>query len=144
MAAVNKHKLHDMLTNIKWHQHKLDKHQTYSNQQLRAFPLSKCDSETSFLHQLFKGNSNLILSKPCKVAVQQLIYLFKRQSQLVGNILGGQRDWLQKQKRRKFKFEGRILNLIFDVYFFIISNREVGCFEGLSFVVPWQVEFGDP
>ena len=44
----------------------------------------------------------------------------------------------------KFKFEGRILNLIFDVYFFIISNREVGCFEGLSFVVPWQVEFGDP
>ena len=33
----------------------------------KAFPVSKFNSETSFLYQLFKENSNFIVLKPCKV-----------------------------------------------------------------------------
>ena len=40
---------------------------TPSNQHFKAFLVSKFDSETSFLCQLFKENSNFIVSKPCNV-----------------------------------------------------------------------------
>ena len=39
---------------------------TPSNQHLKAFPVSKINSETSFLYQLFEENSNFIVLKPCK------------------------------------------------------------------------------
>jgi len=39
---------------------------TPSNQHFKAFPMSKFNSETSFLYQLFKGNSNFIVLKPWK------------------------------------------------------------------------------
>ena len=38
-----------------------------SNQHFKAFPVSKINSETSFLYLLFKENSNFIVLKPCKV-----------------------------------------------------------------------------
>ena len=38
-----------------------------SYQHFKAFPVSKFNSETSFLYQLFKENSNFIVKKPCKV-----------------------------------------------------------------------------
>ena len=40
---------------------------TPSNQHFQAFPMSKFNSETSFLSQLFKGNSNFTVWKPWKV-----------------------------------------------------------------------------
>ena len=40
---------------------------TPSYQYFKAFPVSNFNSETSFLYQLFKENSNFILVKPCKV-----------------------------------------------------------------------------
>ena len=40
---------------------------TPSNQHFKAFPLSKFNSETSFLYQLFKEDSNFRVKKPCKV-----------------------------------------------------------------------------
>jgi hypothetical protein len=40
---------------------------TPSYQHFKAFPVSKFNSETSFLYQLFKENSNFIVKKPCKV-----------------------------------------------------------------------------
>ena len=40
---------------------------TPSYQHFKAFPVSKFNSNTSFLYQLFKGNSNFIFVKPCKV-----------------------------------------------------------------------------
>ena len=33
----------------------------------KAFPVSKFNSETSFLYQLFKENSNIIVLKPDKL-----------------------------------------------------------------------------
>ena len=40
---------------------------TPSYPHFKAFPVSKFNSETSFLYQLFKENSNLIIVKPCKL-----------------------------------------------------------------------------
>ena len=40
---------------------------TPSYQHFKAFPLSKFNSETSFLYQLFKEDSNFRVKKPCKV-----------------------------------------------------------------------------
>ena len=40
---------------------------TPSYQHVKAFPVSDINSETSFLYQLFKYNSNFIIFKPCKV-----------------------------------------------------------------------------
>ena len=37
-----------------------------SYQHSKAFPLSKFNSETSFLYQLFKEDSNFRVKKPCK------------------------------------------------------------------------------
>ena len=37
---------------------------TPSNQHFKAFPVSKINSETSFLYQLFKNNSNFTTLKP--------------------------------------------------------------------------------
>ena len=37
---------------------------TPSNQHFKAFPVSKINSETSFLYQLFKDNSNFTVLKP--------------------------------------------------------------------------------
>ena len=38
-----------------------------SYQHFKAFPVSKINSKTSFLYQLFKENSKFIVWKPCKV-----------------------------------------------------------------------------
>ena len=37
---------------------------TPSNQHFKGFPVSKINSETSFLYQLFKDNSNFTVLKP--------------------------------------------------------------------------------
>ena len=47
---------------------------TPSYQHFKAFPLSKFNSETSFLYQLFKENSNFIVKKPCKVIYLSAFY----------------------------------------------------------------------
>ena len=47
---------------------------TPSYQHFKAFPLSKFNSETSFLYQLFKENSNFIVKKPCKVIYLSIFY----------------------------------------------------------------------
>ena len=47
-----------------------------SNQHFKAFPMSKFNSETSFLYQLFKGNSNFILLKPYKVIDLSIFMIF--------------------------------------------------------------------
>ena len=47
-----------------------------SNQHVKAFPMSKFNSETSFLYQLFKGNSNFIVLKPCKVIDLSIFMIF--------------------------------------------------------------------
>ena len=43
---------------------------TPSNQHFNAFPVSKFNSETSFLYQLFKKNSNFIV----KVSISKIIW----------------------------------------------------------------------
>ena len=48
---------------------------TPSNHHFKAFPVSKINSETSFLYQLFKGNLNIILLKPCKVIIRSIFFL---------------------------------------------------------------------
>jgi len=40
---------------------------TSSYPHFTAFPVSKFNSKTSFLYQLFKENSNVIVLKPCKL-----------------------------------------------------------------------------
>ena len=45
-----------------------------SYEHFKAFPLSKFNSETSFLYQLFKENSNFIVKKPCKVIYLSIFY----------------------------------------------------------------------
>ena len=40
---------------------------TPSNQHFKAFPVSKINSKTSFLYQLFKEKLNFMVFKPCKV-----------------------------------------------------------------------------
>ena len=49
---------------------------TPSNQHFKAFLVSKFNSETSFLYQLFKENSNFILTEPCKVICNSIFYDF--------------------------------------------------------------------
>ena len=50
------------------------------DQQFKAFPVSKINSETSFLYQLFNENSNFIVKKSCKVIclifMMSLFFLF--------------------------------------------------------------------
>ena len=49
---------------------------TPSNQHFKAFLVSKFNSETSFLYQLFKENSNFIVYKPCKVILSLFFMIF--------------------------------------------------------------------
>ena len=49
---------------------------TPSNQHFKAFPVSKINSETSFLYHIFKKNSNFIVLKPCKVIYFFMFYYF--------------------------------------------------------------------
>ena len=49
---------------------------TPSNQHFKAFLVSKSNSETSFLYQLFKENSNFIVTEPCKVICKSIFYDF--------------------------------------------------------------------
>jgi len=49
---------------------------TPSYRHFKAFPVSKFNSETSFLYQLFKENSNFIVLKPCKVIYKSIFYDF--------------------------------------------------------------------
>ena len=42
---------------------------TPSNQHFKAFPVSKINSETSFLYQLFKDNSNFTVLKPWRLFI---------------------------------------------------------------------------
>ena len=44
------------------------------HQYFRAFPVSDINSETSFLYQLFKKNSNFIVWKPCKMFIYVCMY----------------------------------------------------------------------
>jgi len=50
---------------------------TPSNQHFKAFLVSKFNSETSFLYQLFKENSNFIVTEPCKVISKYIFYNFQ-------------------------------------------------------------------
>ena len=45
-------------------------------QHFKAFLVSKFNSETSFLYQLFKENSNFIVTEPCKVICKSIFYDF--------------------------------------------------------------------
>ena len=47
---------------------------TPSNQHFKAFPVSKFNSNISFLYQLFKENSDFIVKKPCKVIYLSAFY----------------------------------------------------------------------
>ena len=49
---------------------------TPSYQHFKAFPVSKINSETSFLCQLFKDNLNFIVLKPCKVIFFSIFIIF--------------------------------------------------------------------
>ena len=49
---------------------------TPSNQHFKAFLVSKFNSETSFLYQLFKENSNFIVTEPCKVICKSIFMIF--------------------------------------------------------------------
>ena len=49
---------------------------TPSNQHFKTFPVSKINSETSFLYQLFKENSSFIVLKPCKVIYLSIFFYF--------------------------------------------------------------------
>ena len=49
---------------------------TTSNQHFKAFPVSKINSETSFLYQLFNENINFIVFKPCKVIYFSFFIIF--------------------------------------------------------------------
>ena len=49
---------------------------TPSYQHFKAFPVSKFNSETSFLYQFFKGNSNFIVLKPCTLIYLSIFYDF--------------------------------------------------------------------
>ena len=48
---------------------------TPSYPHFKAFPVSKFNSNTSFLYQLFKENSNIIVLKPCKL-INEAIFWF--------------------------------------------------------------------
>ena len=48
---------------------------TPSYPHFKAFPVSKFNLETSFLYQLFKENSNIIVLKPCKL-INEAIFWF--------------------------------------------------------------------
>ena len=50
---------------------------TPSNQHFKAFLVSKFNSETSFLYQLFKENSNFIVTESCKVICNSIFYDFQ-------------------------------------------------------------------
>ena len=49
---------------------------TPSYPHFKAFPVSKFNSETSFLSQLFKENSNVIVVKPCKLINEAIFLIF--------------------------------------------------------------------
>ena len=49
---------------------------TPSNQHFKALPVSKINSKTSFLYQLFKDNSNFTVLKPWKVIYLPVFYDF--------------------------------------------------------------------
>ena len=49
---------------------------TPSYQHFKAFPVSKFNSDTSFLYQLFKEKLNFIVKKPCKVVCLLMMSLF--------------------------------------------------------------------
>ena len=48
---------------------------TPSNQHFKAFPVSKINSKTSFVYQLFKDNSNSIVFMPCKVFYLSIFFI---------------------------------------------------------------------
>ena len=49
---------------------------TPSNQHFKAFLVSKFNSKTSFLYQLFKENLNFIVTEPFKVICKSIFYDF--------------------------------------------------------------------
>ena len=74
----------------------------------KAFPVSKFNSETSFLYQLFKENSNVIVLKPCKLINEVIFYFhyylylfiwFETRQVLIG------RSWPSKIKNSFFFFQ---------------------------------------
>ena len=46
-----------------------------TNQHFKAFLVSKFNSETSFLYQLFKENSNFIVTEPCKIFYKSIFFM---------------------------------------------------------------------
>ena len=49
---------------------------TPTNRHFKAFLVSKFNSKTSFLSQLFKENSYFIVTEPCKVICKSIFYDF--------------------------------------------------------------------
>ena len=90
MVAVNDRKMHSMACALGRAEHAEPRaigfcnHQTQinnltkipSNLHFKAFLMSKFNSETSFLYQLFEGNSNIILLKPCTVIFTPIFFSF--------------------------------------------------------------------
>ena len=90
MAAVKDRKMHSMACALGRAEHaenrerlgsattKTDSNFTKipSNQHFKAFPMSKFNSETSFLYQLLEGNSKIILLQPCKVILYAYFLFF--------------------------------------------------------------------
>ena len=60
---------------ITYHQNKSDKHKTPSNQRLKAFPVLKFNSKTSFLYQLFKENLNSYFQSRARSPNSNLFFL---------------------------------------------------------------------
>ena len=56
---------------------------TPSYQHFKAFPLSKFNSETSFLYQLFKEDSNFRVKKPCKVIYLSAYHVFLKPCKII-------------------------------------------------------------
>ena len=93
----------------------------------KAFPVSKFNSETSFLYQLFKENSNIIVLKPGKLINEaifwfSLLFIFIH---MVRNSTGRYRPKLTvKNKKFIFFLSSFFLNFYFIylfMYFFVYT-----------------------
>ena len=79
MAAVNEQKIYSVLSRERFISFLICLLILYLlkyNQHFKAFLVSKFNSETSFLYQLFKENSNFIVTEPCKVICNSICYDF--------------------------------------------------------------------
>ena len=77
---------------------------TPSYQHFKAFPLSKFNSETSFLYQLFKEDSNFRVKKPCKVIYLSAYDVFLKPCKII------------------------YLSIFFTIHLFFMNNRGCACY----------------